>query len=397
MTWLGLKTLAFIPLTRSNIPSDNPPPPDWTDQIMQRVFFDPAKDPKTGQPIPGTDRSVRTYIHTVSSGLADLDVVVQLPEAVVGTGADGTNVAPDVLEAKLGNLLRANGFDGAAIVMLGGPRGGTTLGYWSRFCMSDDVGHWVGELVHQTNLCALPDLSDFSKNFPGEDMGTFDQESLVYGATHFSAWTKRTIKWLDPSTVPLHIGRVADYTLHAISLIQPPPAGRIAAVQIGQQVPYLMVEARLRADQFDINISSEGVIVYQVQTSDPLGNPQNDMPQLNLLTKTALAVGQSFTAANGITVQVNGSVPGGFSITVNDPVNAVAFVPSVVNMPENHNLASNIISNAGFVPVTYIPPKYVGYPASSYWVHDQNPIGGSIAPLGSTVTLNLVGGKVETR
>jgi hypothetical protein len=26
-------------------------------------------------------------------------------------------------------------------VMLGGPDGGETIGYWSRFCMSDDVGH----------------------------------------------------------------------------------------------------------------------------------------------------------------------------------------------------------------------------------------------------------------
>jgi hypothetical protein len=40
------------------------------------------------------------------------------------------------------------------------------------------------------------------------------------------------------------------------------------------------------------------------------------MPPLNLLTPTALAVGQSFAASNGITVRVNSSVPGGFSISV---------------------------------------------------------------------------------
>jgi hypothetical protein len=394
MTWLGLKTLAFIPLTRSNIPTDIPPP-NWADQIRQRVFFDPAIDPKTGQPTD-TDRSVRAYIHTVSSGLADLDVVVQLPEAVVGGGNGGTDVPFDVLEATKGNLLRANGFDGAAIVMLGGPGGGESGGYWSRFCMSDNLGNWVGELVHQTGLCNLPDLFDFTKEYPDENMDFFDQEA-GYMATHFCAWTKRLIGWLDPSTVPLHIGRLGDYTLHAISLIQPPPAGRIAAVQIGQQVPYLMVEARLRADQFDINIPSEGVIIYQVQTNDPTGQPQNQMPQLNLLTKTALAVGQSFTTDNGVTVQVNSSVPGGgFSITVNDPVNAVAFVPDVTNDPYQH-LASPMISNAGFIPESYIPPKYVGYPASSYWVQSQSPVGGTIAPLGSTVTCTLVGGKIDTR
>jgi hypothetical protein len=310
MTWLGLKTLAFIPLSRTGIQPPDIIPTDWPDQIMQRVFFDPAKDPN-GQPIPGTDRSVRAYIHTVSSGLADIDVVVQLPETI-----EGKDIPPDALEGTKGNLLRANGFDGAAIVMLGGPGGGQSTGYWSRFCMSDNLGNWVGELVHQTNLCNLPDLFDFTDKFPDENMGAFDQEA-GYAATHFSAWTKRAIGWLDPSTVSLHIGGVADYTLHAISLIQPPPAGRIAALQIGQQVPYLMVEARLRADQFDINIPSEGVIVYQVQTSDPLGNAQNGRPPLNLLTKTALAAGQSFTTDNGVTVLVNSPAPGGFSITVN--------------------------------------------------------------------------------
>jgi hypothetical protein len=315
MAWLGLKRLAFVPLTRSNIATDVPPP-DWSDQITQRVFLDKFENDPTTAAVQYTDRSVRSYIHTVSSGLADLDVVVQPPQAVVGTGADGKNVEPDVLDATMGDQLRADGFDGAAIVMLGGPDGGETTGYWSRFCMSDDVGHWVGELVHQADLSNLPDLWDFDMEYPGESMGTFEQESELYGATHFSAWTKRLIKWLDPSTVSLHPGGAANYTLHAVGLIQPPPDGRVAAVQIGQQVPYLMVEARLRVDQFDVNISSEGVIVYQVQTSDPTGQPQF-VPQLNLLTKTALAVGQSFTTDNGVTVQVNSSVPGGFSITVN--------------------------------------------------------------------------------
>jgi hypothetical protein len=276
--------------------------------------------------------------------------------------------------------LRANGFDGAAVVMLGGPGGGSTKGYWSRFCMSDNLGNWVGELVHQTNLCNLPDLFDFTDKYPNENMGAFDQEA-GYEATHFCAWTKRAIGWLDPSTVPLHIGRVADYTLHAISLIQPPPAGRIAAVQIGHQVPYLMVEARLRADQFDINIPSEGVIVYQVRTSDPLGNAQNAMPPLNLLTKTALAVGQSFTT-DGVTVQVGNSVPGGgFSVQVGTS-SPIGIVPNVLQVPVN--LAPKIITDAGFIPEfsTKSPDS-----AGLMMVSSQSPTGGSIAPLGSTVTL----------
>ena len=265
MAWLGRKKLAFIPLSRTNAQPPDVIPTDWVEQIMQRVFFD--KDPSSG-----TDRSVRAYIHTVSSGLADLDVVVQQPQTIAGQ-----DIAPDALEATMGAQLRSEGFDGAAIVMLGGPDGGETIGYWSRFCMSDDLGHWVGELVHQTGLCALPDLFDFTNEYPEENMVGFDQEA-GYLATHFSGWTKRAIQWFDPSTIPLHKGQRADYTLHAISLIQPPPTGRIAALQAGQQVPYFMVEARLRADQFDVNIPSEGVIVYQVQTTDPLGNAQNQMP-----------------------------------------------------------------------------------------------------------------------
>jgi hypothetical protein len=276
---------------------------------MQRLFFDPATDPRTGLPIPGTDRSVRAYFHTVSSGLADLDVVV-LPAQTIAE----QNVLPDALEATMGAQLRSEGFVGAVIVMLGGPGFGSTAQLsnfaWSRFVMSDNLGNWVGELLHQTNLCDLPDLFDFAGHYPSdENMGPFDQEA-GYQATHLSAWTKRAVGWLDPSTVAPHAGGAAEYTLHSVSLIQPPPTGRIAAVQIGAEAPYLMVEARLQADQFDINIPNEGVIVYRVQTTDPLGNAQNKTAPLALLTKTALTVGQSFTT-DGVTIDVGGAVLGG--------------------------------------------------------------------------------------
>ena len=290
------------------------------------VFFDPPADPTTGKPIPGIDRSVRAYFHTVSSGSADLDIVVLPPQTIAEK-----DVPPDALEATMGNQLRSEGFDGAAIVMLGGPGGGSTSQLsnfaWSRFCMSDNLGAWVGEILHQTNLCDLPDLFDW-----GGNMGPFDQEA-GYLATHLSGWTKRAVGWLDPSTVALHLGQAAEYTLHSISLIQPPPTGRIAAVQIGAQVPYLMVEARLQADQFDINIPNEGVIVYRVQTTDPLGNAQNDTAPLALLTKAALTAGQSFTT-DGVTVQVGNSVPGGFSIQVSTS-SPLGIVPDVFELTAN--------------------------------------------------------------
>jgi hypothetical protein len=381
MAWSGLKTLAYVPLTRSNIPSDVPPP-DWANQIMQRVYDD--IDPKTH-----VDRSLRAYIHTVSSGLADLHVVVQPPQTIVGTGPGGTDVAPDALEATLGSQLRAQGYDGAAIVMLGGPGGGSTTGYWSRFCMSDNHGVWVGEIVHQTNLCNLPDLFDFTDKFPDENMGAYDQEA-GYGYTHFSVWTKRAIGWLNPATVQLHAGHSANYTLHSASLIQPPPTGRVAAVQVGTQVPYLMIEARTQADQFDINIPNDGVIVYQVQTSDPLGNAQNNVPPLNLLTKTGLMAGQSFTSANQVAVNVGGAVAGGFSITVAN--NAMGTVPAVIG--ETEPTASAQIKAAGFVPkfvTAHKPPAARGKVGvvKKLVVEKQSPVGGASAHLGTVVTCTV--------
>ena len=62
MAWSGMKTLAFIPLTRSNVPSDVPPP-NWADQIMQRVYYD--IDARTS-----VDRSLRAKRRRCSSPLA---------------------------------------------------------------------------------------------------------------------------------------------------------------------------------------------------------------------------------------------------------------------------------------------------------------------------------------
>jgi len=248
--------------------------------------------------------------------------------------------------------------------------------------MSDNLGNWVGEILHQTNLCDLPDLFDFAGQYPsGDNMGPFDQEA-GYRATHPCAWTKRAVGWLDPSTVVLHLGQAADYTLHAISLIQPPPTGRKAAVQIGAQVPYLLVEARLQADQFDVNIPNEGVIVYRVQTTDPLGNAQNNTAPLALLTKNALTAGQSFTT-DGVTVKVGGAVPGGFSVHVSTS-NPLGIVPDVFELTAN--VAAKMVTNAGFVP------KFSSSNTSGLWVSSQSPIAGATAPLGSTVTMTMHSG-----
>jgi hypothetical protein len=71
----------------------------------------------------------------------------------------------------------------------------------------------------------------------------------------------------------------------------------VAGVRIGSQVPYLMVEARQRVDQFDSRIPSEGVIVYRVQTSNPLGWWENNSAPVELLTTSALTPVMSFRNA----------------------------------------------------------------------------------------------------
>jgi hypothetical protein len=66
MPWLGRKKIAFIPLHRPNAhPPDDAIPADWPAETLRRVYYDP--NVLRGLP----DRSLRTYIHCVSSGLAD--------------------------------------------------------------------------------------------------------------------------------------------------------------------------------------------------------------------------------------------------------------------------------------------------------------------------------------
>ena len=296
MTWTGSKRIAFVPLYRPHAIPPDQIPADWTGDILRRVFYDPAN---------GVDRSLRSYIHTVSSGRADLDAEVLPMEEI-----DEQDVPPTALEARLGESLRSQGFDAAAIVMLGGPGAGTNAGFWSRFVMREAVGVWAMEVMH--GLTGFRDLYPF-----GGNIGAFDEMACSCG-THPSAYTKAAISWLDRSAIAEHAGRTTGYALHAVGLVQPPPDGRVAAVRIGASVPYLMVEARQKVDQFDAGIPSEGVIVYRVQTTDPLGQAQNGVPPVELLTPAALAPGQAFVSDTNLAVSVTGVVPGGYIVVVDD-------------------------------------------------------------------------------
>jgi hypothetical protein len=321
MTWVGRKKIAFIPVYRPNAIPPDIIPSDWENQIFQRVLFNP-------DPTIKADRSLRAYIHAASSGLADLDVVVMPMEVVTLPNAV---VLPDALEPKLGPALRDQGFDAAALVMLGGAGSGTSQrgGFWARFVMLENLGTWAMELMHVlTNFFDLYTLNGYD-DYPFGDIGAFDEMSCNCG-THPSAYTKAAINWLDKSAIANHTGRAAAYALHAVGLVQPPPSGRSTAVRIGSEVPYLMVEARLMVDQFESKsqlepgIPSQGVIVYRVQTSDPSGVPQNNKIPVSLLTPTALQVGQTFTPDSKVSISVTGTIAGGFMVAVGVPWTSVS-------------------------------------------------------------------------
>jgi hypothetical protein len=173
------------------------------------------------------------------------------------------------------------------------------------------------ELMH--GLTGFTDIYPFGDDVDPQDppMGSYDEMSAA-AATHPSAYTKTGIEWIDGATVAKHSGRLNAYDLHAISLTQPPPTGRVAAVKIGAGVPYRMVEARLKADPFDARIPKEGVIVYRVQTPDPLGHRVNHLRPLILETPAALSPGQQFASDDAIAVTVSGTIPGGFTVVVED-------------------------------------------------------------------------------
>lgn len=321
MAWIGRKKIAFIPVFRPNVPQPDPPdviPADWPGAILQRVLFDP--DPRNGG-----DRSLRTYIRAASSGRADLDVVVK-PMVVI----DRKDIRLDHADIQqIGADMKNEGFDAAAIVMLGIGQVGTAEqgGFLARFSMMEGLGVWAMELMHV--LCNFPDIRcqpqfvDCMLPNPAMDLGNFDVMAFG-GGMHPTAYTKRAVQWLDASAIAKHTGRAAGYDLHAVGLVQPPPTGRSTAIQIGTKVPYLMIEGRMMVDQFESpsrfepGVQGQGVIVYRVQTSDPHGNAQNNRLPVVRLTPAALTVGQSFTTDTNVLVNVTGAIPGGFSVVVVD-------------------------------------------------------------------------------
>ena len=332
MKWTERKKIAFIPVYRTA----PPPPPaiaagavadvipdDLEDQILKKVQFN-------FQPNLG-DTSFRAWLKTTSSGKADIDAVV-LPMKTVNSW----EVAPTIFDAEMRETLVDQKFDHAAIVMLDGG-GPTNSGFWSRVGIKGSTGSWVMEVMH--GLTGIKDFYHFDNDVdPAENaIGVFDEMSAA-SLTHPSTFTKSEIGWAEQASIARQESPFAIYDLQFAGLPQPPISGRFSAVKIGSAIPYLMVEARKKNDQFDSGISSEGVIVYRVQTDNPYRQERpNGLLPLYLITKTALGVNDSVTADNGCVIKVLKALPGGFRIYIENPaqhlIDRTSGTPQAVGWP----------------------------------------------------------------
>jgi len=316
MPWLGRRRIAFIPVRRTqSVPPEPPPPGDFADQILKIALYNPvslsqaADTALVGMP----DQSLRGFIRAASSGRADIDAVV-LPMQL--SEARATEVTE--FEPALGSSLRAQGFDHAVIVTRSGP-GASNAGFWSRVLLNEHPGRWMMEIIH--GLTGFPDLYPFDNDVdPGDRApGNFDEMANSV-LTHPTIFTKQRLGWADAASIAALATPVATYDLQIGALAQPPAGGRVAAVQIGKGQPHVMVEARTKADGYDVSIASQGVIAYRVQWEDPvLGErPGHHLP-LYMLTPKALQPGESATLDDGVVLTVNAAVPAGFSVTLSNP------------------------------------------------------------------------------
>jgi hypothetical protein len=309
MQWLGLKRIAFVPVFRSRDQTPDQIPADFAEQILRLALYNPTPSPS------GPDRSLRAWVRAASSGRADMDAAV-LPLQTT----DRIETLPADFEDALGGQLRSQGFDHACLVMLTGP-GATNNGFWSRALLKEGLGRWMMEMLH--GITGFPDLYHYNNDVDPEQFApdTFDEMSAAT-FTHPTIFTKLHLGWADPSTVSMHNYPIANYELQIVALTQPPAGGRAAAVQIGSNEPYMMIEARTKADAFDAGIADEGVIAYRVQWANPViqVRPNFRKPVYMLTPQSkALKVGESLVLDNNVTLNVNAAVPGGFAITVSDP------------------------------------------------------------------------------
>jgi hypothetical protein len=312
--WLSGRQIAFVPVSNSQV--DTVLPDDFRDQVARRAFFDPDGG--------GVDRSLQAYIRAASSGWAHVDGQV-LP-AVVSNGPDVTGKAIDSLPANHSyvcvvavlphafgqhrggfawwDAAERNGItDFARVALFTDPSLGTRQG----------VGVWAMEVLH-----AITHFGDLYNVSPHP--GRFDVMACSCG-THPSSHTKSAMGWLHAGAVKSHpVGTSASYTLHAASLPQPPPPGRVTAVSVPSQesADHYLIEARFETDVYETpgaisqGIPSEGAVVYEVGGTLEI-----------YLRASGLGVGESFQIADeGLSIRVTGAVDGGLRVSVTSRASA---------------------------------------------------------------------------
>ena len=388
-SWIGRARFLFIPLVVNGVAGWDQPPANYREFVRSRVFFDP--DQATGE-----DRSLASYINAVSYGRASLDAAVSTPVTLtsLSSGDNPTSLAinkqPDAHRYEYISVVYPPNRVGAGGGMaqpgqfqFSPARTPNVTKARSRFLHDDPIGTWAMEVLH--NVTTIGDYYN-GVNHPGRFDEMADAE-----ATHPSSYTKLEAGWLDRAAVPLHAdGTRTTYVLHAVSLPQPPPAGRVAGVRV--QAPgsqrYLVIEARLRTDRWErgfaglLGIPSEGVVIYEFspQTNSwPKLNPTGPWPPLELRTPTALTVGQRYVhPATGTRVSVTAATAGGFAVEV---ASSNVAVPSVEGFSKA--AAEAAIRAAGLRPLA------TGATGAQAWVWRQFPAAGTRVANGSVVRFQL--------
>ena len=318
--WLGTKRVVFVPLFRTVAAPPDQIPPDWEQTILARVLYNPRVEAN------GADRSLRAWLRAASSGRADIDPVVLSMRSI-----DRQVVEADDLDGELGDELRDQGMDAAVLVMLGDRGSGTNRGFWSRVVMLESNGVWLMEIIHA--ITGFKDLYHFNNDTDPAPVAidSFDEMSAS-SQTHPTAFTKNELGWLDDDSIVRHGEDAAEYQLQDIGFAQPPVAGRVSAVRIGESVPYVMVESRSMNDQFEAGmpslprsffeygIAGNGVIAYRVQTKNPTvqERPGGKKP-LYLMTPVPLQAGASTFLDDGVRLIVTAALPGGAGIRLDEP------------------------------------------------------------------------------
>lgn len=304
--WNGPASYLFIPLVVTETAGYDAPPPNYREFIQRRVWFDP--DPQTNE-----DRSLMSYISSISYGRANLDATVARPVTLnnLAAGMNPTllaiNAQPDAHNYEYLAVVYPPNRRGAGggmaqpgQIQFNPPRVPNRTKARSRFRHDDPLGTWAMEVLHN-----VTDIGDYYNNASNPD--DFDEMAGI-GATHPCSYTKVIAGWLGWGDIAVHPNNDSpkSYALHAIGLSNPIRPGHVAGVKV--QAPgsnrYLIVEARLRSDRWDrgfsgsTGIPSEGVVVYEFSPetdSWPKLNDPGPWPPLELRTPTALTVGQTFT------------------------------------------------------------------------------------------------------